>query len=131
MDTDKTGAGLGLPVVVALVGALLERNTRGGTIVVGPLNLGGSIEMLWRSQGLVGSGSWSRRALARCCAGAQEHRVPVVIQEAGLATGEAAGYQLAIDGYTYPGQRWSVRDRRDRRDEQAPIVAERVEAAVE
>ena len=46
MDADKTGAGLGLPVLVALVGALLERNTRGGTIVVGPLNLGGSIELL-------------------------------------------------------------------------------------
>ena len=46
MDADKSGAGLGLPVLLAFVGALLERNTRGGTIVVGPLNLGGSIEML-------------------------------------------------------------------------------------
>jgi len=46
MDADKSGAGLGLPVLVALVGALLERNTRGGTIIVGPLNLGGSVEML-------------------------------------------------------------------------------------
>ncbi len=46
MDADKSGAGLGLPTLVALVGALLERNTRGGTIVVGPLNLGGSIELL-------------------------------------------------------------------------------------
>jgi ATP-dependent Lon protease len=46
MDADKSGAGLGLPVLVALVGALLERHTRGGTILVGPLNLGGSIEML-------------------------------------------------------------------------------------
>jgi ATP-dependent Lon protease len=44
-------------VLVALCGALLERNTRGGTIVVGSLNLGGSIEMIpnpcaspnWRS----------------------------------------------------------------------------------
>ncbi|RMH03658.1 MAG: BREX system Lon protease-like protein BrxL [Planctomycetota bacterium] len=46
MDADRGGAGLGLPVLVALVGALLERNTRGGTIVVGPLNLGGSMEMI-------------------------------------------------------------------------------------
>jgi len=46
MDADKGGAGLGLPVLLAFVGALLERNTRGGTIMVGPLNLGGSIEML-------------------------------------------------------------------------------------
>ena len=46
MDSDKTGAGLGLPVVVALCGALLGRNTRGSTIVVGALNLGGSVEMI-------------------------------------------------------------------------------------
>ena len=45
-DSDKSGSGLGLPVLVALCGALLGRNTRGGTIVVGALNLGGSIEML-------------------------------------------------------------------------------------
>lgn len=44
-DSDRSGAGLGLPVLVALVGGLLERNTRGGTIVVGPLNLGGSVEL--------------------------------------------------------------------------------------
>ncbi len=46
MDADKTGAGLGVPVLVALCGGLLGRNTRGGTIVVGVLNLGGSIEMI-------------------------------------------------------------------------------------
>jgi ATP-dependent Lon protease len=46
LDVEKTGVGLGLPVLVALVGGLLERNTRGSTIVVGPLNLGGSFEML-------------------------------------------------------------------------------------
>lgn len=45
-DADKSGAGLGVPVLVALCGALLGRNTRGGTIVVGALNLGGSIEMI-------------------------------------------------------------------------------------
>jgi ATP-dependent Lon protease len=46
LENDKSGAGLGLPVLVALVGALLERNTRGGTIIVGPLNLGGSMDFL-------------------------------------------------------------------------------------
>ena len=45
-DNEKTGAGLGLPVLIALVGGLLDRNTRGSTIVVGPLNLGGSLELL-------------------------------------------------------------------------------------
>lgn len=46
MDADKSGAGLGLPVLVALCGALLGRNTRGGTVIVGALNLGGSIELI-------------------------------------------------------------------------------------
>ena len=46
MDSDKTGTGIGLPVLVAMVGSLLERNTRGGTIIVGSLNLGGSIERI-------------------------------------------------------------------------------------
>ncbi|MCY4310859.1 MAG: BREX system Lon protease-like protein BrxL [Rhodospirillaceae bacterium] len=46
MDTDKTGGGLGVPVIAALCGAMLGRNTRGGTIIAGALNLGGSIEMV-------------------------------------------------------------------------------------
>jgi ATP-dependent Lon protease len=46
MDADKSGQGLGLPVLVAFCGALLGRNTRGGTIVAGALNLGGSIEII-------------------------------------------------------------------------------------
>jgi predicted ATP-dependent Lon-type protease len=37
---------LGVPVIVALCGGLLGRNTRGGTIVAGALNLGGSIELI-------------------------------------------------------------------------------------
>ena len=43
-DADKSGTGLGLPVLVACVGGHLERSTRGGTIIVGSLNLGGSVE---------------------------------------------------------------------------------------
>ncbi len=46
MDADRSGTGVGLSVLVALCGSLLGRNTRGGTIVVGALNLGGSIEMI-------------------------------------------------------------------------------------
>jgi ATP-dependent Lon protease len=46
MDADKTGGGLGLPVLVALCGSLLGKNTRGGTIIVGSLNLGGSVDMI-------------------------------------------------------------------------------------
>jgi ATP-dependent Lon protease len=43
MDDVRSGAGLGLPLMVALVGGLLDRNTRGSTIVVGSLNLGGPV----------------------------------------------------------------------------------------
>ena len=46
IDADRSGAGLGLPVLVALCGALLGKNTRGGTILVGALNLGGSIDLI-------------------------------------------------------------------------------------
>jgi ATP-dependent Lon protease len=46
MDNDKSGAGLGVPVIVAMCGAMLGKNTRGGTVVAGALNLGGSIEMV-------------------------------------------------------------------------------------
>lgn len=46
MDADRNGAGLGLPVLVALVGGIVNRNTRGGTILVGAMNLGGSIDNL-------------------------------------------------------------------------------------
>lgn len=46
MDTDKAGAGLGLGVLVALCGSLVGRNSRGGTVVVGALNLGGSVELI-------------------------------------------------------------------------------------
>jgi ATP-dependent Lon protease len=46
MDSDKSGEGLGLPVLVALCSSLVGRNTRGGTIIVGDLNLGGSVEIV-------------------------------------------------------------------------------------
>ncbi|MCY4594278.1 MAG: BREX system Lon protease-like protein BrxL [Bryobacterales bacterium] len=45
-DNERSGAGLGLPVLAALVGGLLERRTRGATIIAGSLNLGGSLERL-------------------------------------------------------------------------------------
>ncbi len=43
-DASKTGAKLGVAALVALCTALLKKSTRGGLIVVGELNLGGSIE---------------------------------------------------------------------------------------
>lgn len=44
MDADRSGTLLGVPALVALAGAMLGKNTRGSTIVVGALALGGSIE---------------------------------------------------------------------------------------
>ncbi|WDQ14567.1 BREX system Lon protease-like protein BrxL [Rhodopirellula sp. P2] len=46
MDNDHSGVGLGLPALVALSSSLLERSTKGGMIIVGSLNLGGSVEMI-------------------------------------------------------------------------------------
>ena len=46
MDTDRSGHALGLPVLLALSGSLMERSTKGGLIIVGSLNLGGSVEMI-------------------------------------------------------------------------------------
>jgi ATP-dependent Lon protease len=37
---------LSLPALVTFCGALLGKNTRGGAIVAGSLNLGGSVEIL-------------------------------------------------------------------------------------
>ncbi len=46
MDTDRSGAGVGLPVLISLCSSLLERSIKGGLIIVGSLNLGGSVEMV-------------------------------------------------------------------------------------
>jgi ATP-dependent Lon protease len=46
MDNDRSGQGVGLPVLIALCGGLIERSVKGGLIIVGALNLGGSIEMI-------------------------------------------------------------------------------------
>ena len=46
MDTDSSGGGLGLPILIALCGSLIERSVKGGLVLVGALNLGGSVELL-------------------------------------------------------------------------------------
>ncbi|MBM2806646.1 MAG: putative ATP-dependent Lon protease [Deltaproteobacteria bacterium] len=46
IDADTSGQGLGLGVLVALCGGLIERSIKGGLIIVGSLNLGGSVEMI-------------------------------------------------------------------------------------
>ncbi|HDL08102.1 MAG TPA: peptidase, partial [Desulfobacteraceae bacterium] len=46
MDIDSSGQGLGLAVLIALCGGLIERSVKGGLIIAGALNLGGSIELV-------------------------------------------------------------------------------------
>lgn len=45
MDADRSGAGVGLAVLIALCGGLLERSNKGGLIIAGALTVGGSVEM--------------------------------------------------------------------------------------
>ena len=53
MDNDRTGADLGLPALMALCSGLLEKSIKGGLILVGALNLGGSVEPLANAVGIV------------------------------------------------------------------------------
>jgi len=52
-DASKTGAALGIGVLLALCSSLLQRSLKGGMIVVGGLNLGGSIEPVYNASTLV------------------------------------------------------------------------------
>lgn len=52
MDAAKSGAALGLPVLLALASGLLERSLKGGLITIGGLNLGGGIETLPNAVGI-------------------------------------------------------------------------------
>ncbi len=45
-DAAKTGAKLGVPALIALCTALLKKSTRGGLIIVGEINLGGSADAI-------------------------------------------------------------------------------------
>ena len=53
LDNDRAGMCLGLPALMALCSGLLEKSTKGGLIVVGTLNLGGSVEPLPNAVGIV------------------------------------------------------------------------------
>ena len=53
MDNDRSGASLGLPALLALCGGLLEKSMKGGLIIVGALNLGGSVEPLANAVSIV------------------------------------------------------------------------------
>lgn len=48
-DASKTGSQVGVAVVVALCSSLLKNSVKGGLVVVGGVNLGGSIETLYNA----------------------------------------------------------------------------------
>jgi ATP-dependent Lon protease len=48
-DSSKSGNGMGMAVLMALCSAMLEKNTKGGLVVVGSLNLGGSLDMIYNA----------------------------------------------------------------------------------
>jgi ATP-dependent Lon protease len=51
-DASKSGSGIGMPVLIALCSALLERSIKGGLVIVGQLNLGGSIDLVYNAVNL-------------------------------------------------------------------------------
>lgn len=53
MDSDRSGTALGVPVLLGLCGALIEKSTKGGLIVAGSLTLGGSVEPLSNAISLI------------------------------------------------------------------------------
>jgi ATP-dependent Lon protease len=52
-DTSKSGATIGLGVLLAFCSALLEKSLKGGLVIVGGLNLGGSIEPIYSAGNIV------------------------------------------------------------------------------
>jgi len=52
-DAAKSGANLGVPALLSLAGALLEKSLKGGLIVVGGINLGGTIDPVYNAVSVV------------------------------------------------------------------------------
>jgi len=46
-DASKGGDGMGMAVLMAMCSSILEKNTRGGLAIVGQLNLGGSLDLVY------------------------------------------------------------------------------------
>ncbi len=51
-DASKTGNGVGMAVLIGLCSAILEKNTKGGLVIVGQLNLGGSLDNVYNAVNL-------------------------------------------------------------------------------
>jgi ATP-dependent Lon protease len=46
-DASKSGNGIGMAVLMAMCSSVLEKNTKGGLVIVGQLNLGGSLDSIY------------------------------------------------------------------------------------
>ena len=46
-DASKSGNGIGMAVLMAMCSSVLEKNTKGGLVIVGQLNLGGSLDLVY------------------------------------------------------------------------------------
>ena len=53
LDTPRSGNAIGVPVLLALSSALLEKSLKGGLVIVGGLNLGGGIEPVYNAVDVV------------------------------------------------------------------------------
>jgi len=51
-DASKSGNGMGMAVLIGMCSAVLEKNTKGGLVIVGQLNLGGSLDMVYNAVNL-------------------------------------------------------------------------------
>ena len=51
-DASKSGNGMGMAVLIGLCSAILEKNTKGGLVIVGQLNLGGSLDLVYNAVNL-------------------------------------------------------------------------------
>ena len=48
-DASKSGNGMGMAVLIALSSAMLEKGIKGGLVIVGQLNLGGSVDLVYNA----------------------------------------------------------------------------------
>jgi len=51
-DASKSGDGMGMAVLIGMCSAVLEKNIKGGLVIVGQLNLGGSLDLVYNAVNL-------------------------------------------------------------------------------
>lgn len=51
-DASKSGNGMGIAVLMSMCSALLEKSTKGGLVIIGQLNLGGSLDLVYNAVNL-------------------------------------------------------------------------------